>query len=201
VASQLIGERNRNGLYRAFYICQSVATFAALSQYIRRQPDRVLYEVPQPWAGALRVAQAGCLGVATWAAREVGVVRITGLAAFKAWCRGQAVPPEPEAQGPAPDDNGALSASGPFAWSRHPLNFWPLPIFWLNPRMTANLLAFSTAATLYLIVGSAHEEARLKAAYGDQYIIYQRSRVPFYLPRRILRLLRREEKILLKSNA
>jgi hypothetical protein len=92
------------------------------------------------------------------------------------------VPPEPEAQGPALDEEGRRHAAGPFAWSRHPLNFAPLPVFWLHPRMTTSLLAFNIAATAYLVVGSWHEEARLREAYGEAYSAYQRSGVPFYLP-------------------
>jgi methanethiol S-methyltransferase len=75
-----------------------------------------------------------------------------------------------------------MRIAGPFRWSRHPLNFWPLPILWLHPRMTTNLLAFNAAATIYLVIGSVHEEARLRNAYGTDYIAYQQSEVPFYLP-------------------
>jgi len=35
---KLVGKRNRNGLYRAAYIGQSLASFAALTRYIRRHP-------------------------------------------------------------------------------------------------------------------------------------------------------------------
>ena len=48
--------------------------------------------------------------------------------------------------------------------------------------MTTNLLAFNTAATVYLVIGSLHEESRLREAFGDKYIAYERSDVPFYLP-------------------
>jgi methanethiol S-methyltransferase len=181
IASSIIGQQNRNGLYRLFYIAQSVATFGALTWYIRRQPGAVLYELPQPLSWPLRGAQVVCFVVATMAAREVGIRRITGISSFTQWWGNSEVDPEPEAQGPAPSVEG-MHIAGPFRLSRHPLNFWPLPIFWLNPRMTTNLLAFNAAATVYLVIGSAHEEARLRAAYGDIYISYQDSEVPFYLP-------------------
>ena len=48
--------------------------------------------------------------------------------------------------------------------------------------MTTSPLAFNTAATIYLVVGSLHEEARLKEAFGDDYDAYLNSGVPFYLP-------------------
>src|SRR4051812_34676039 len=68
------------------------------------------------------------------------------------------------------------------ACSRLPLNFAPLPVFWLWPRMTTSLLAFNLASTMYLAVGSLHEEARLREAFGQAYAANQRSGVPCYLP-------------------
>jgi hypothetical protein len=119
---------------------------------------------------------------ATAAAGQVGQRRIAGLESLLAWLGNGPVPPEPEAQGPALDDEGKIHASGPFAWSRHPLNFAPLPILWLWPPMTTSLLAFNTAATIYLVVGSLHEETRLREAFGDDYDAYLNSGVPFYIP-------------------
>src|SRR5690606_12936425 len=106
--------------------------------------------------------QVAAVGYAVSAANQVGISRILGLESFRAWLGDGAVPAVPEAQGPALDREGETHAAGPFAWSRHPLNFVPVPIFWLWPRMTTNLLAFNAAATVYLIVGSRHEEARLR---------------------------------------
>jgi len=181
-AARTFGERNRNGLYRVCYIGQSLLTSGLLAEYIRRHPSRELYRVRGPVALLTHAAQAGAVVYATSAARQVGVRRILGLESFLAWLGEGPVPPEPEAQGPALDGEGRRHTAGPFAWSRHPLNFAPLPIFWLWPRMTTNLLAFNTAATIYLVVGSSHEEARLKEAFGDDYAAYRQSGVPFYLP-------------------
>lgn len=181
-AARTFGERNRNGLYRLFYIGQSLVTFGLLAAYVRRQPGRELYRVEGPLAFLMHAIQAGAVVYATWAAGQVGLRRITGLESFLAWLGDGPVPPEPEAQGPALDDEGRRYALGPFAWSRHPLNFAPLPIFGLWPRMTTNLLAFNTAATIYLVVGSLHEEARLREALGGDYDAYRKSGVPFYLP-------------------
>ncbi|MDZ4821129.1 MAG: hypothetical protein SGJ20_19385 [Planctomycetota bacterium] len=181
-AARTFGERNRNGLYRVFYIGQSFVTFGMLAAYIRRQPNRELYRIEGPLAFLMQAIQAGALVYATSAAGQVGLRRITGLESFMAWLGDGPVPPEPEAQGPALDDEGRRNAAGPFAWSRHPLNFAPLPILWLMPRMTTNLLAFNTAATIYLVIGSLHEEARLREEFGEDYDAYLSSGVPFYLP-------------------
>lgn len=181
-ATRTFGGRNRNGLYRLFYIGQSLVTFGMLAAYIRRQPSRELYRVEGPLALLMHAIQAGAVGYATSAAAQVGLRRITGLESFVAWLGYGPVPAEPEAQGPALDDEGRRHAAGPFAWSRHPLNFAPLPIFWLWPRMTSNLIAFNTAATFYLVVGSLHEEARLREAFRDDYDAYLTSGIPFYVP-------------------
>ncbi len=181
-AARLLGERNRNGLYRVFFIGQSLATFGMLAVYIRKQPSRELYQVRGPLAVVMHAGQVAAIGYATVAAYQVGIPRILGLESFIAWLGEGPVPPEPEAQGPALDEEGLSRAAGSFAWCRHPLNFVPLPIFGLWPRMTTNLLAYNLAAAGYLVLGSLHEEARLREAYGQRYAEYQRSGVPFYLP-------------------
>ena len=181
-ATHVLGERNRNGLYRVFYIAQSTVTLGALAAYIRRQPSRELYRVEGRWALAMHAGQIAALVYATAAARQIGVGRVTGMESFGSWLGEGDVPPEPEAQGPALDAEGRQCAAGPFAWSRHPLNFVAVPALWLWPRMTTNLMAFNFVATAYAVLGSLHEEARLKAAAEDAYGAYQRSGVPFFLP-------------------
>ena len=181
-AARAFGPRHRNGLYRVFYILQSFVTFALLGAYAWRQPNRPLYRVRGPLAALMHAGQVVAVLYATWAARQVGLRRITGLQSFWAWLRGHQPPPEPEAQGPALDPEGRSNPVGPFAWSRHPLNFVPVPIFWLWPRMSTNLLAYNIAMTVYLMLGSIHEEARLRKTFGADYEAYQASGVPFYVP-------------------
>ena len=183
-AARTFGERNRNGLYRVLYIGQSFVTFGLLASYIRRQPSRELYRIEGLPACLIHAVQAGAVVYATAAASQVGIRRITGMESVVAWLGDGPVPPEPEAQGPALDAEGRQHVAGPFAWSRHPLNFAPVPIFWLWPRMTTNLLAFITAATIYLVIGSLHEEARLREAFGKDYDAYTNSGIPFYVPAR-----------------
>ena len=40
----------------------------------------------------------------------------------------------------------------------------------------------NTAATVYLVIGSLHEEARLRESFDDDYDAYLSSGVPFYVP-------------------
>jgi hypothetical protein len=211
-AARLLGRRQRNGLYRAFYNAQAVVTFAVFLRYVARLPDRELYRARGGLALAMRLGQAAALVYAVAVARTVGLGGITGLAGLGAWLRARAgvetraatgaglgaddrvaaradrehdaaVPPEPEAQGPSLAADGRLRVAGPFRWSRHPLNFAPVPVFWLAPRMTLKRAVFGAVATAYLVLGSWHEEARLGRAYGEVYRAYRRSGVPFFVPR------------------
>lgn len=188
-AAARFGPRQFAGLYRVFYILQSALTLAGLLAYLSRLPDRTIYRVrgPLPVVWLMRLGQAGGLVLATVTASQVGLARITGLRGFLDWLRGRpTIPPTPEAQGPAPSPGGdpsRLRVSGPFRVTRHPLNLSPLPVFWLTPHMTVKRLAFNLAGTLYLVLGSLHEEARLRAAYGTAYRRYQKNAgVPFFLP-------------------
>lgn len=180
-AARHLGDRHRDGLYRPFYIAQSFATLGALMWYIRSLRRHELYRVSGWPALVMRTGQLSALGWAAMAAGHVGIFDISGARQLAVWAAGGDAGPEPEAQGPAPGED-AMHVAGPFRFSRHPLNLAPLPIFWLQPAMTTRLLGFIGVSTLYLVLGSIHEERRLEAAYGERYRDYLRSDVPFYLP-------------------
>ena len=183
IAVEMVGERKRNALYRPFYNVQAVITFGALVLYFMKLPDRELYRVPQPLSGLMRLGQLISVLYLLYGARQVGFLRFAGMPNLLALLQGKTtVPREPEAQGPVMDVNCEIKATGPFRTSRHPLNFAMIPALWLMPRMTANLAAFNSLLTTYLIAGSLHEEARLRATYGQAYIDYQKSGTNFFLP-------------------
>ena len=180
---KMIGERYRNAFYRPFYLAQSAVTMVLLVIYIRKLPRRMLYDFRGAPAACFRLGQLGGLIWAVYAAYEVGLLDILGIRGIAQWLRGErSIAPEPEAQGPALTASGQLQTGGPFRLSRHPLNFAPLPILWLNPRLTTNLLAFNLVSSAYLVLGSWHETVRLRAAYGTVYQQYEQEGVPFYLP-------------------
>ena len=181
---ELIGIRYRNALYRPFYLLQSLLTMFLLVTYIRRQPGKTLYHACGLAAVPFRLGQLGGIIWATYGAYEVGLLEILGIRPLWQLLRCEnSITPEPEAQGPALNDEDALRIKGPFRYSRHPLNLAPLIILWLNPRQTTNLVAYNTVSTIYLVLGSLHEESRLRAAYGEIYRQYQKGSVTFYLPK------------------
>jgi hypothetical protein len=178
-ARRLFGTSASNGFYRAFFNAQSLAGFAALALYGRRLPNRDLYTCTGTRALAMRVLQASGIAWAIWTAREAGIAELLGVEPLLEELAGQRCP-LPEAQGPRMGET--LEIRGPFLSCRHPLNFAPLPVFWGAPRMTINRLVFNILGTAYLVLGSLHEEARLKATYGAAYEEYVRSGVPFFVP-------------------
>lgn len=182
--AELLGQRQRNAFYRPFYLVQSVLTLGALGCYASRLPDKTLYEVTGSRKLVLHLGQLASLGYAVSAAYQVGLGDILGVTGLLAWLNNEPeIPQEPEAQGPRLSEDKRLKISGPFRYSRHPLNFSPVVIFWLKPKMTVKWAVFSTISTLYLIIGSKHEESRLQEAYGVVYSDFQNSGIPFYLPK------------------
>ena len=158
--------------YRAVYNAQAVATTAGLFLWLRRiGPDRLIYEMQGPAAWAMRAGQAVALLRLAACIRAVGVLNFLGFDTSRTI----------EAQGPARHPGGALIITGPFERHRHPTNFWPVVLLWLQPRMTHAGLGFSIVATVYLYAGSHHQEVRLRRTYGESYERY-RAAVPFFVP-------------------
>jgi hypothetical protein len=182
-ASELFGERARNGLYRPLYNGLAIATFGALSLYALRLPNRELYKIRRPFSRLMRLVQFFFVLYLLHGAREIGFLKFAGVPNINALVTGRSfIPVEPEGQGPIIESPGKMKITGPFRFSRHPLNFGMIPIIWLMPRMTVNLAAFNLITTVYLFLGSVHEEKRFVETYGQAYIDYQTSEINFFVP-------------------
>lgn len=182
LARRVAGPRYRDGLYRIVYNAQSVITLAWATVSFLRQPDREFYRVTPPWSWLFRAGQAVSLGVLFSGIRVIGVLDFAGLKPFWGLIKGRDPRPETEAQGPPIGGDGEMVAARAFRFTRHPGNLGALGFFLLFPRMTSNRAVLAALAALYVILGSAHEEYRLRAAYGAPFERYRR-RVPFLVPR------------------
>jgi protein-S-isoprenylcysteine O-methyltransferase Ste14 len=180
---RIAGPRYRDGLYRFTFNAQSVVLLVWAARRFSRLPDRELYHVKPPWSWLLRASQAASLGVLLWGVRVMGVLNFAGITSLRDFLTGEDVRSEPEAQGPPIGDDDEVAMAGAFRFTRHPGNLGALGFFLFLPRMTANRLVLAALVALYVVLGSKHEEYRLRVAYGAAYERYRRA-VPFLIPRR-----------------
>lgn len=153
--------------YRLTYNLIALAQFAALAV----AGDWLLgREAVFPWPGwlfllLLLVHLAGWV-LLFWAARYYDLGRLMGFYQLK----------HPE----GPEDE-PLHLDGPHLLVRHPLYAAAFLILWGG---AANPLGLATAlwGSLYLLIGTWHEERHLLSLYGEDYASY-RMRTPAFLPR------------------
>ncbi len=75
-----------------------------------------------------------------------------------------------------------MDTLGAFRVTRHPGNLGAMGFFLLWPRMTVNRATLAALVALYVVLGSMHEERRLRMAHGEAFERYRRM-VPFLIPR------------------
>ncbi len=164
----IIGD-SRYRWYRLVYVLLSIVTLSGIFWLLFRSPGPLVWEINGVifWAlNGLRLA-AFILFLITGAALDMG--DFLGFRALKT--KGQS-------NTSAKID---LVTSGAYGIVRHPLYSLGLVLLWANPRMSAADLAFAAAASLYLWLGSYHEEISLRKEFGKRYVQYSR-RVPRLIP-------------------
>jgi protein-S-isoprenylcysteine O-methyltransferase Ste14 len=186
LAHRISGPRYRDGLYRFTFNAQSVVSLLWAARQFSRLPDRELYHVRPPWSWLFRANQVASLGVLLSGVRVMGILRFAGIASLRDLLTGSDVHPAPEAQGPPVGSDDEMVRSGAFRFIRHPGNLGALGFFLFLPRMTANRAFLAVLVALYVVLGSVHEEYRLRVAYGAAYERYRRA-VPFLIPHHLRR--------------
>ena len=180
---RIAGSRYRDGLYRFVFNAQSVVSLLWAARRFSRLPDKDLYHARPPWSWLFRASQVASLGVLLSGVRVMGILRFAGLTPLRDLLTGSDVRPAPEAQGPPVGSDDEVVRAGAFRFSRHPGNLGALGFFLFLPRMTANRAILVALVALYVVLGSMHEEYRLRAAYTAAYERYRRV-VPFLVPGR-----------------
>jgi protein-S-isoprenylcysteine O-methyltransferase Ste14 len=180
---RIAGPRYRDGLYRFTFNAQSAVSLLWAARRFSRLPDKDLYHARPPWSWLFRASQVASLGVLLSGVRVMGILRFAGLTPLRDLLTGSDVRPAPEAQGPPVGSDNEVVRAGAFRFSRHPGNLGALGFFLFLPRMTANRAVLVALVALYVVLGSMHEEYRLRAAYTAAYERYRRV-VPFLVPGR-----------------
>lgn len=134
-------------------------------------PDKPLYSVPAPWRWLMLAGQMLATLAALVILRQTSLGHFMGTAQTRPFSEGGEDP---------------LITSGSYAYVRHPLYAAALPMMWLSPSMSVNWLTVYGIFSLYMYIGSFHEEYRLARQFGPAYRAYQQ-RVGRFLPRRIRR--------------
>lgn len=150
--------------YRLGFSLFAVISFLPVMVLYFLMSDRVLYQVPMPWAlGMLLVQGAGALFF-LWS------LAVTDLSAFLGLR---------QLAGGA--DVEQLTVGGPYRYVRHPMYTGALAVLWFTPWMTANWLALTLGVTLYFWIGGLFEERKLLRQFGGAYAAYRRQ-TPMLIP-------------------
>jgi hypothetical protein len=182
-ATRAVGERTARGWYRIAYNAQAVATTAALGAYVWRHRGPVVYEATGAARPAVRVAQALAIAAFLRALYDGGPGDLSGVRPLAAWLRGEPLRPIPDGQGPVENDAGRPAPRGLSFYTRNPANAFIVPVLWVAPRVRAGWAGMGAVCTAYAVAGSLHGERMMRARWGEAFAAYQRSGVPFLVPR------------------
>jgi methanethiol S-methyltransferase len=155
----LLGRRQRiayNGVAVASFVMVGWVGAATLGSY-------PAFALPAPMVAALAAVHVAGWLILLWSARFYDLGRLTGTRQLK----GEA-------------DDESLRLDGPHAFVRHPIYAGAYLILW-GGAVAPLGLASAVWGSLYLAIGTALEERKLLALYGEAYAEYRR-RVPALVP-------------------
>lgn len=155
-------------LYRLIFNILGGITFLPVLAVLTLEPGRRLYVVPWPWSILFLAGQVVAVAFVAAGVWQTGALDFLGVRQLM----------QSDRQTPS------LVTTGLYRYVRHPLYTAGMAFLWLTPLMTTTLLAAYLALTVYFYLGTFHEEARLRAEFGEAYVDYQR-RVPRLIPRLI----------------
>jgi len=147
--------------YRLFYTVVAVGLTALWLGFVRTLPDTQLYSV-SGWPILLLIGlQLTGLAVALWSFKAFDARMFLGLAAM-------------------PQGDDPFHEKGIYRYIRHPMYSGVMLALWASPVQGINSINLFACITLYFIIGSRLEEARMLAAH-PAYAGYRR-RVGAFIP-------------------
>ena len=144
--------------YRLAYSALSLITICPVFAYSRALGAFTPLLWPLPWLGLQAAAWAAAVGLLLWSSHDFsqGGFDLLGLgAAFHR--RGQ---------------EHHLVTSGAYARMRHPMHLAAILVVWLRPHSGMADLVISILLSAYIVLGTWHEESRLRRQFGDEYRAY-----------------------------
>jgi protein-S-isoprenylcysteine O-methyltransferase Ste14 len=152
--------------YRIVFNWVGLLAFLPVMALAAALPGKTLYRLHLPWILLTLGLQFCAVLVVAVGVMQIGAASFLGL-------RQLITPPDTAAP--------HLVTTGLYRFVRHPLYSAGLLFIWASPVMTTSLLAMYIGVTIYFVVGSLHEEYRMRREFGDAYREYCR-RTPMLIP-------------------
>ena len=151
--------------YRLLYNLFAVISFLPILYLMVTLPDKILYQVPDPYDLFMRLGQGISILLLSVAVIQTDLLSFIGLRQLL----------EEERTVP-------LMTGGLYRYARHPLYTFSLSFLWLSSSMSLNSFIVYLALTFYILIGIVFEERKLIREFGEEYAKY-RSATPMLIPR------------------
>lgn len=168
---RILGDYRYEAVYRLIFNSLSTILLVPILFVVAMRPGNNVWEVDGGLAIVFAIIQlTGVVGLLI-SVLQIDGMRFLGISQLIAATNGDPLP--------LPDE--PLQLGGVYALVRHPLYLFSLLFLWAMPVMSESMLGFVVGSTLYFVVGSIFEEHKMKIAFGEEYVQYQK-RVPWMIP-------------------